>query len=173
MKPWLPVLFLLLLASLFYLLSMRKFRQTGLPRGRVIYADNAEQQKLPDPLFDPALRLVGKPDYVVKTPEGYIVPVEFKSMPSPDQPYDSHILQLAAYCHLVGVNLGPQPAYGLIRYADKTFQIGYTPKLQAELQKTLSEIRDIQTANYAPGRSHQSYERCVACGFRNVCDQCL
>ncbi len=79
MRDWLWIGLLLLAAAVLFFWSARKRRQTGLPSGKIVYADTDAWQKLPAPLFDPVLRLTGKPDYVVDIGGGLRIPVEVKT----------------------------------------------------------------------------------------------
>ncbi|HVN14404.1 MAG TPA: PD-(D/E)XK nuclease family protein, partial [Anaerolineales bacterium] len=116
------VLFLFLLGIIFLLQSNRQRGETGLPSGRVIYTDTRGWGKLERPLYDQALGLTGKPDYLVQQ-NGQIIPVEVKSGRAPEAPYDSHIYQLAAYCLLVEKNYGKRPSHGIIHYTDRDFAV--------------------------------------------------
>jgi CRISPR-associated exonuclease Cas4 len=168
----LPALVLLLVSVLLWLLARRARQGTGLPAGRVVYTDTGGGTTPPKALFSQALRLTGKPDYLVEVKGGY-VPVEVKSGRAPeDGPHPGHIYQLAAYCALVTEEYGRRPAYGLIRYADKTLVVDYTPALEAELRTLLAAIRADDGAANVP-RSHESPARCRACGFREQCEQAL
>ncbi|HDH09491.1 MAG TPA: CRISPR-associated protein Cas4, partial [Chloroflexi bacterium] len=92
---------LLLVAALALLRSARAGRRrTGLPSGRVIYADTGAWGRCERPLFSRRYLLTGKPDYLVEE-KGRLIPVEVKPTVSPSTPYRSHVLQLAAYCLLV------------------------------------------------------------------------
>ena len=93
-------LILLLIAFIFFWQSGRQRREAGLPGGRVIYTDTQGWNKVEKPLFNAALGLTGKPDYLIEQ-NGQIIPVEVKSGRAPNAPYDSHIYQLASYCLLV------------------------------------------------------------------------
>ena len=168
---WLALV-LLILAGVFWLLAQRARRGDGLPPGRVVYSDTGGWAKPPRPLFSEALQLTGKPDYLVKE-KGGLVPVEVKSGPAPRQgAHPGHIYQLAAYCALVTETHGRRPAYGLIRYADKTLRIDYTDALEAELRALLAAMRaDDGAADVA--RSHHSPARCRGCGFREQCEEAL
>ena len=65
-----------------------------------------------------------------------------------------------------------RPTHGLIKYADKTFSVDYTPALESELLELLDSIRtDAEAEDVA--RSHNTPTRCSACGFREVCDESL
>ena len=93
---------LLLLALWLYLSAARSQRRSGLPQGRLVYADTGRWSEVSRPYFSQRYRLTGKPDYLVETGDG-LVPVEVKHGAAPvgGQPYDSHVMQLAAYCLLV------------------------------------------------------------------------
>ncbi len=152
----------------------RARRSAGLPAGRIVYADTGDWRPLEKPLFSSEYGLTGKPDYLVQT-RGGLVPVEVKSGTAPARPYPSHVLQLAAYCLLVEATASHVPSHGLIKYANTTFEIEYTPALRAELLETLASMR-LQRANRAPAgvpRSHDEPQRCAGCGYRPMCDQAL
>src|SRR5690606_6391394 len=138
---WLWIGLLVLAAAVLFLWSARKRRQTGLPTGKIVYADTDAWQKPPAPLYDSGLRLTGKPDYVVDIGGGVRVPVEVKSAPAPDEPYDSHVMQLAVYCLLLERDSAKRPPYGLLRYRDRTFQVDYTPALESSLLKLIASVR--------------------------------
>jgi CRISPR-associated exonuclease Cas4 len=150
--------------------SGRARRAAGLPGGRVIYTDTRSWgSKLEKPLYDPALGLTGKPDYLVEH-NGRTIPVEVKSGRAPQAPYDSHIYQLASYCLLVEKTMGTRPPYGIIHYEDRDFAIDYTQELEFALLDVLAEMRrDERRGDVA--RSHESAARCARCGFRHVCEQ--
>jgi CRISPR-associated exonuclease Cas4 len=166
-------LLILVLAGIAFLVSRLLVRQSGLPEGKIVYSDNEALQELPKPLYDPILNLVGKPDYVIALKDGSIVPVEFKSQKAPTTPYDSHILQLSAYCYLSEKSYGHRPAYGLIRYADKTYQIDYDEGQENELFDLIADMRRCETLGGAPARSHNQPSRCRGCGYDSICDQRL
>lgn len=151
-------------------------KKSGLPSGKIIYADTGNWRKNEEPLYDAEIQLTGKPDYLVDSQDG-IIPVEVKSNRLVDAPYDSHIYQLAAYCRLVETSYNHRPPYGIIHYPHKTFAIEYTPELESSLLDILDQIRlQSQKAGKQKGniqRSHQSIERCRGCGYKEICDQAL
>lgn len=169
MGPW--VLLLLAVGLLLLWLARRGRIRSGLPQGRVIYTDTGGWNRLERPLFSKELRLTGKPDYLVADGPR-VIPVEIKSGCAPAQPYPSHILQLAAYCLLVDECTGRQPPYGILKYADRAFEIPYTPELEDELLGVLEDMRS-DLAEGAARRSHQDPKRCQACGHRDHCDQSI
>jgi CRISPR-associated exonuclease Cas4 len=169
---------MLILAILFFILGIallllvrRRQKISGLPAGRVIYTDTRGWGKVEQPLYDGELGLTGKPDYLVNK-NGRIVPVEVKSSRIGDAPYDSHFFQLAAYCRLVEVTYGQRPAYGILHYPNRTFAIDYTAELENALINLLENIHRQQSQKNI-NRSHNSIQRCRACGYRTLCEQNL
>lgn len=173
MTAYFVAAFVLLLLSGWLLLrrASAQRKETGLPRGRVVYSDTGAWNRVEEPLFSRRHLLAGKPDYLVEQ-NGCLVPVEVKPNRSAPQPYDSDVLQLAAYCLLVEEVYGQHPDHGLIRYQDQTFAVDYTPELRKTLLATLDAMRrDAVSADV--DRSHQHAGRCRACGFRADCSQRL
>ncbi len=164
-------LILLLLAFFLFLLSRRQRRAAGLPGGRIIYMDTRAWGKVEKPFFDGDLGLTGRPDYLVEQ-NGKIIPVEVKSGRTPEAPYDSHIFQLAAYCHLVHKSTGKRPPHGIIHYTGRDFAVEYTPELENALMDLIADIR-IAEHRAEVARSHEDEQRCRRCGFREGCEQRL
>jgi CRISPR-associated exonuclease Cas4 len=170
---WLLLLAVLLGGlGLWLLVRSRATRHaSGLPVGRVAYADTGAWDRCERPLFSRQYRLTGRPDYVVRLRSG-IVPVEVKSGRAPGQPYPGHILQLAAYCLLLEELDGQVPPYGILKYDDQTFEVDNTPELRARLLGILDDIRrGLQTREV--DRSHDEAARCRGCGHRDRCGQQL
>lgn len=165
------VLLLFLLALLFFWQSNRQQRSAGLPGGRVIYTDTRGWGKVEKPLFYPTLALTGKPDYLIEK-NGQIIPVEVKSGRAPEEPYDSHIFQLASYCLLVEKTYNKRPPYGIIHYENRDFAVDYTKELETALIELLADMRQDDFKKSVP-RSHEQASRCKRCGFRNVCNEKL
>jgi CRISPR-associated exonuclease Cas4 len=164
--------FLLLGLGLLLLWLARRGRaRSGLPQGRVVYTDTGGWSRLERPLFSREFSLTGKPDYLVADGAD-IIPVEVKSGHAPAHPYLSHVLQLAAYCLLVEECYGRRPPYGIVKYADRTFEVDYTPELENRLLATVDRMQAALAEGSAP-RSHDAPRRCRACGYRQRCDQRL
>lgn len=187
-------IFWLLLLLLFVVLAIAVFAQSaargatrdaGLPRGNLLYSDTgfpvgrtgeivtARGERVEKALTSRRYNLTGRPDYLVKTAEG-VVPIEAKSTkcPASGRPYDSHVMQLIAYCLLVEDVLNEPVPYGIIRYRDCELSIDYTPELREDLLALLeemSEARDMEEAH----RSHEDPRRCAGCSMREVCDEAL
>lgn len=155
------------LAWYLWLRSHAARRQTGLPKGEVVYADT-EGWEACRPLFARRWRLAGKPDYIVRVGAD-IIPVEVKLGRRAAHPYEGDVLQLAAYCLLVEANEGRPPPHGLLRYHDTTFRIPYDDALRERLLTVMDEMRRALRAP-APPRSHDDPVRCRHCGHRTICD---
>ena len=167
------LLALLLLAAgaALLLLGWRGRRASGLPSGRVVYSDTGSWRRVEQTLLSRRYGLVGKPDYIVEEGDGW-TPVEVKPTRRAETPYLSDVLQLAAYCLLIEDVWGKAPRRGLLRYAERTFAVDYTPDLRQVLMDTLAETRDrLNAADVA--RDHDEPGRCAACGVRAACDERL
>lgn len=165
------IIFLFLLAFIFFWQSNRQQKATGLPGGQVIYTDTRAWGKVEKPLFYAALGLTGKPDYLIEK-NGQIIPVEVKSGKAPEAPYDSHIFQLASYCLLVEKNYGKRPPYGIVHYEDKDFSIRYTKELETALIELIADMRQDDFKKEVE-RSHNQLSRCKRCGYQNRCEESL
>lgn len=164
---------LIILIGFFVLRQGRRLQlETGLPGGRVVYADTGAWKTVERPLFSALHQLAGKPDYVVKHGQ-QTIPIEVKSSAAPsDGPRRSHLLQLAAYCLLIEERYQRRPEYGIIKYADRTFEVDYTTALETALLDTLDAMRTNLLHGEA-ARSHHETGRCVHCGYRHACDERL
>jgi CRISPR-associated exonuclease Cas4 len=170
LKLVLSIIFLVVAVFLF-ILAYRQRRQAGIPSGRVILTDASQWGKVERPLYDPGLRLTGKPDYLVRQ-GSQVIPVEVKSGKAPQSPYDSHIYQLAAYCLLVEHEYGTRPTHGILHYSNRTFAIDFTSALEGSIQAIIREMQ-ARTNRTHVDRSHQDGKRCLHCGYRSICDQAL
>ncbi len=165
-----PILLLFALAIWLWANGLR--RQTGLPEGKVIYTDTGTWFANNESLHAPAFRLTGKPDYLVQEADGMVVPVELKSGRAPAEPWESHVLQLAAYCLLVTEKYGRRPDYGILQYQDKAFAIDYTDDLEEDLLNLLADMHS-DLFEEELDRDHNDWNKCARCGFRNQCVQRL
>jgi len=165
------VVILIFLALILFGISRLLAKRTGIPDGRIIYSDPGVWNKALKPLYDASLGLTGRPDYLIKKGD-LIIPAEVKSSWAPRSPYDSHILQLAAYCVLVNSTYGQRPPYGLLRYKNRTFKVKFTSDLERRVLDIIDIIR-MQKGKEDTPRSHNQPNRCARCGYRNNCDQRL
>jgi CRISPR-associated exonuclease Cas4 len=160
---------LLVLAIILLWIASIQRRNLGLPTGRVIYSDTNQWKNPEQPLYDAKIDLTGKPDYLIQENKT-LIPVEVKSNLRGQQPYQSHIYQLAAYCYLIERNYNIRPPYGILHYPDHSFAIDYTEELESKLHQIIYDLRKCENGK-APPRSHQSIARCKGCGYREICDQ--
>jgi CRISPR-associated exonuclease Cas4 len=168
---WLSVAMLLAILSLVAWLVGRAGRKlSGLPSGAVIYDDMGEGGLEPETIYSPGLGLAGRPDYLLQDDDGSVVPVEVKSADAPAEPYDGHVLQLAAYCLLVEEAYGIRPSYGILQYRDGAFTVDFTYELEADLLDLLETMREDALAGEVD-RDHDDPARCANCGFLSYCDQ--
>jgi len=143
---------------------------TGLPKGRVVYSDTRHWQPC-ESLYSSRYGLVGKPDYIVERGR-QIIPVEVKPSRRATEPYESDVMQLAAYCLLVEDLFDSSPSHGLLRYRDQTFAISFDRSLRSWLLRQLEEMRH-SVDQCQVDRSHQDSRRCEYCGQAEHCAQRL
>lgn len=159
-------------ASLFYFLSFWLRRSSRIPGGATIFIDSHNWRSQERPLFDHKVGLTGKPDYIIKS--GRLeIPVEVKSNPIYTNPYESHIMQLAAYCRLTHIASGKRPPYGILKYANKTIEIKYTHELESKLLHQVESMQFAVAKNNELHRSHNSIAKCNGCSFTHICDERL
>jgi CRISPR-associated exonuclease Cas4 len=160
------------LALAFRFLSRRDLKSAntmrlayGIPAGKVIYSDLDRPAKA---LHSRLLGISGKPDYIVKGKGRSLIPVEIKSGRA-EQPYKSHVMQLAAYCHLVEESYKRPVPYGIIVYSDgKQHMVNFDKSLRSELQATVGEMkRALQ--HECPPRRHSHKQKCRHCSFSGSC----
>ena len=180
------LLFALLLVAVWAQSLARKTgRRAGLPRGNLLYSDTGfptgrtgeiiteRGERVEKALTSRRYNLTGRPDYLVRTADG-VVPIEAKSTKCPPggRAYDSHIMQLAAYCLLIEDVLNEGVPYGIIRYRDCEVLIEYTPELREDLIALIEEMMEARDAEEVH-RSHSDARRCAGCSMRDLCDEAL
>jgi len=163
--------FLLALGLVLFFTATQRISEAGLPEGEIIFSDSSKWQPLEKALHDPSIGLSGKPDYVIKL-KNMVIPVEIKSNEISNIPYQSHILQLAAYCRLVDKHYEIRPEYGILHYPNRTFRIPYDKAIERKLLNLVSEMRS-RDEQEPIQRSHESPQRCRSCGYSTRCDQLL
>src|SRR6266702_2581033 len=147
-------------------LKMERHRALGLPDGELVYEDADGQG---EPLSSSAYPLVGKPDYVVKLPDGRPVPIELKpSVQNATAPYNNHIVQVGAYCLILEDYFEQPPTHGILRYADREFTIEYTPALRRKVIRLLTEMARC-SQKQPPPLTRQRAAKCRACSFQAIC----
>src|SRR5215813_7701649 len=140
---------LLAIGAILLAASSRFGRKSGLPRGDVSYADASGQAQ--EPFISKRLLMAGKPDYLIKDRNGDLIPVEVKSSNAPraGRPYESHLMQLAAYFLLLEDVLERPVPYGLIRYRNRTLRVANTDELRARLMDVIAQMRRLMARDVA------------------------
>lgn len=147
-------------------LIAEKQRALGLPEGELVYEDADGQG---EPLSSRAFPLVGKPDYVVRLPDGRPVPIELKlSVAEATAPFSNHIVQLGAYCLILEDYFEHPPTHGIVRYADREFSVEYTPALRKKVIRLLAAMQKCSEQEPPPLAS-QKAAKCRACTFKEIC----
>lgn len=175
--PLIPLLALLaFLVGLFFLRSSQLKRSAmGLPNGDVFYQDHSGQPMRAVNLHSAVYGLTGKPDCLIRTPEG-IVPVELKRTarpPARGEVYDNHLIQVLAYIVMVREHYREPVPYGLVVYAGQTARKVYpTPE---NIEWLLSVARQLRAGRRADAldRDHRRPGRCNGCGLKEKCGQSL
>jgi CRISPR-associated exonuclease Cas4 len=166
-----PIAIGLLLAALVLFLRRRRQRlRSGLADGILVYSDNTSESC--PVLISWRYGLKGKPDSLVRTPDGSLIPVERKTRRAPRQPFDGDLMQAATYCLLVEENYGQTPPVMRIQYADREFDVPFTPwhrEWVLQMSERLRTARGTDVCN----RSHRVPAKCHSCGQRQNCDQAL
>ena len=141
-------------------------RALGLPDGELVYED---ADGLGEPLVSSAFPLVGKPDYVVKMPDGRPVPMELKpNVHDVTAPYSNHMIQVAAYCLILEDYFEQAPTHGILRYADREFTVEYTPALRKKVIRLLTEMARCSEKE-PPPLTKQRAAKCRVCVFQAMC----
>jgi CRISPR-associated exonuclease Cas4 len=137
----------------------------NIPSGKITYQDLNKPGK---PFFSKRYKLIGKPDYIIKDKKS-IIPIEVKTGKY-EEAQDNHILQLAAYCHLLEENYKKFVPYGILIYANTSkFKIPFDPKTRFELESTIKNIRNImKTGNIS--RNHNEIRKCKNCSMKQYCN---
>jgi CRISPR-associated exonuclease Cas4 len=147
-------------------LVVERRRALGLPEGELVYEDADGEG---EPLSSASYPLVGKPDYIVKLPDGRPVPIELKlNVHDTVVPHSNHAIQLAAYCLILEDYFDPAPTYGILRYADREFTIEYTTALRKKVIRLLSEMARC-SEQQPPSLKTQRAAKCRACAFQPIC----
>ena len=175
MEIFLLVIFLLALVAAFFLRRTGRAAQTraGVPvNARVVYSDTGAWARVEKPLFSRRYQLTGKPDYIVQDDTGATIPIEVKPTRTNTQPRHSDTMQLMAYGVLIEEKFGTRPAYGLLKYRDRVFEIEFTEELRTEFFETLKEMRAARRAKNV-ARNHTDAVKCKYCGYRDACEERL
>jgi len=144
----------------------------GLPKGDLIYINDVARDC--PVLVSRRYGLRGKPDALVRTESGDLIPVERKRTRAPrgDRPYDGDLIQATAYCVLIEEEFGRAPTFMRIQYSDRWFDESYTPQRKQWVLETCDRLRQARGQGDCP-RSHRIAAKCRNCGQKPNCGQAL
>lgn len=151
-------------------MAARRRRRSGVPSGRVLFADSGEVHG--SLLVARSIALRGRPDLLLED-GSTVIPVEVKTGRTPEAPYRGHTMQLLAYCLLVEETHGVRPPHGILRYPEREFRIAYDADSERELRALIGAMLAEKGANREQHRSHRQARRCSACGYRDRCAERL
>lgn len=150
-----------LLGLLLVVLSKRGRAVRGLGSGETVALDNVT-------LFSEALRLVGRPDRIVRQ-GGSLVPEEWKSAKRVSH---GHRLQLGAYFLLIEEEYGERPPFGVVVLGDGSrVEVENTEALRSEVLAIAEKIRERRRAIGEEIPVRQPAWKCRMCGQRGNCGQ--
>jgi CRISPR-associated exonuclease Cas4 len=154
-------LVLLLLGFLLVVVASRKRRGKGLGPGETVALDDVT-------LFSEKLKLVGRPDRIVRTDDG-LIPEEWKGS---KRVYPSHRAQLGVYFLLVEEEYGERPPYGVVVLGDGSrVRVENTEALRTEVLDVAEKIREHRRKIGEEIPVSQPAWKCRACGQRGNCRQ--
>ena len=123
-------------------------------------------------LVDEDTGIRGRPDQIVKIDNDFI-PVEQKTGKVPNNPHDSHRMQLLAYIHLVSKTTQTEPEYGILRYGGNSlFTVAWDDAAKVDLFESVQEIQRLMVEGGAK-RNHERKGKCRNCSRRAKCPQSL
>lgn len=166
---WLMIALVFLLRAMFKEREAQEFvTQAGLVQGELAYSD---LDRPGETLRSEKYALSGRPDYIVRRGEGYI-PVEVKTGRTPDQPHDSHLMQLGVYCVLVEELYGRRPDIGVLQYPERTFEVPFTDQFRDKVLETTLRMR-LSDMTGVVHRNHERPGKCRGCSRRDACPERL
>ena len=143
------------------ILALRARRARGLGGGKTVALDNFT-------LFSKRLRLVGRPDRLIKQ-GNLVIPDEWKSS---KRVSEGHRLQLGTYFLLIEEEFGVRPPHGFIVLGDGTREkVKNTDALRSEVLAVAEKIREHRRKLEEEIPVSQSLAKCRACGQRSICRQ--
>jgi CRISPR-associated exonuclease Cas4 len=166
---WLLVALAFLLRAMWKEDEAKRFvEKSGFVKGELAYSD---LDRPAETLRSEKYELSGRPDYIVRRGDEYI-PVELKTGRTPDEPHDSHVMQLGVYCLLVEENYGRRPTHGVLQYTDRSFEVPFTPEFRDKVLETTLRMR-LSEMTGVIHRNHERVGKCRGCSRRAICPERL
>ena len=152
---------LAVLGLLLVVLAVRGRWKRGLGSGETVALDDVT-------LFSERLKLVGRPDRIVRQGELFI-PEEWKSSKRVNQ---GHKLQLGTYFLLIEEEYGVRPPFGVVVLGDGSrVEVKNTEGLRSEVLGVTEKIREHRRTIREEIPVRQPAAKCQACGQRGNCSQ--
>jgi len=156
------------LALVFYVVRrIVRWRRNPGDKGDLVYADDQRSELL----TCHELGLAGKPDAIWRKGNRFIPEERKNRRLQPSQaPFENHVLQLIAYCHLVARSYGPVEK-GVLSYQNSRHVVPYTEEQYIRLVQTLTRMRSLDAIE--AHRNHASRAKCQACAASTICSEAL
>jgi len=152
---------LAVLGLLLVVLAVRGRWKRGLGSGETVALDDVT-------LFSERLKLVGRPDRIVRQGELFI-PEEWKSSKRVSQ---GHKLQLGTYFILIEEEYGVRPPFGVVVLGDGSrVEVKNTEGLRSEVLGVAEKIREHRLTIREEIPVRQPAAKCRVCGQRGNCGQ--
>ena len=152
---------LAVLGLLLVVLAVRGRWKRGLGSGETVALDDVT-------LYSERLKLVGRPDRIVRQGELFI-PEEWKSSKRVNQ---GHKLQLGTYFILIEEEHGVRPPFGVVVLGDGTrVEVKNTEGLRSEVLGVAEKIREHRLTIREEIPVRQPAAKCRVCGQRGNCGQ--
>ena len=152
---------LAVLGLLLVILAGTGRRRWGLDSGRTVALDDVT-------LFSERLKLVGRPDRIVRQGE-HLIPEEWKSS---KRVSEGHRLQLGTYFLLIEEEYGVRPPYGWVVIRDgERVRVENSEVLRSEVFAIAERIRECRRVVRDEIPVRQPAWKCRACGQRANCSQ--
>src|SRR3954454_24916482 len=150
-----------LVGLLLVVLAKRGRRKEGLGSGETVALDDVT-------LFSERLKLVGRPDRIVREGET-LIPEEWKSS---KRVSEGHRLQLGTYFLLIEEEYGERPPFGVVVLGDGSrVEVKNTEELRSKVLSIAEQIRAARRALRSEIPVRQPAAKCRACGQRGNCGQ--
>lgn len=150
-----------LLGLALVVLSKRGRGLRGLGAGGTVALDD-------ETLFSERLKLVGRPDRIVRQ-DGSLIPEEWKSSKKVSH---GHRLQLGTYFLLIEEAYGERPPFGVVVLGDGSrVEVENTEALQEEVLAIAGKIREHRARLSSEIPVGQPAWKCRICGQRTNCGQ--
>lgn len=145
----------------------------GLPAGVVVYSD---ADGAGAPLYSTRYPLLGKPDYIVLTPDGVHIPVDVKSGRAGRGPRREDVLQVVVYLMILDdlYPRDPGTRWGELRYANATYKVLDDPALRDEVLAIVADMQQIDAlfddGDLRPPVGVAFPAVCRTCAFKVICE---